>query len=50
MHSLALIWPENSEGSSPGNRWKRNQTIGPIVNRPGRQGIVPPMNIMKDMD
>ncbi|PQE04744.1 Glycoside hydrolase superfamily protein [Rutstroemia sp. NJR-2017a BBW] len=26
------------EGSSPGNRWKWNETIGPVVNRPGRQG------------
>ncbi|KAM3075158.1 hypothetical protein ACMFMG_007389 [Clarireedia jacksonii] len=28
----------NLEGSSPGNRWKWNETIGPVVNRPGRQG------------
>ncbi|KAF7908376.1 uncharacterized protein EAF01_004131 [Botrytis porri] len=28
----------NIEGSSPGNRWKWNETIGPVQNRPGRQG------------
>ncbi|CCD44767.2 glycoside hydrolase family 51 protein [Botrytis cinerea T4] len=28
----------NIEGSSPGNRWKWNETIGPVENRPGRQG------------
>ncbi|KAI9642031.1 hypothetical protein NHQ30_009902 [Ciborinia camelliae] len=28
----------NLEGSSPGNRWKWNETIGPVQNRPGRQG------------
>jgi alpha-N-arabinofuranosidase len=28
----------HSEGSSAGNRWKWNETIGPVVNRPGRQG------------
>ncbi|TGO61169.1 hypothetical protein BCON_0029g00100 [Botryotinia convoluta] len=25
-------------GSSPGNRWKWNETIGPVEKRPGRQG------------
>lgn len=33
-HKLTL----NREGSSPGNRWKWNETIGPVENRPGRQG------------
>ncbi|ESZ98507.1 alpha-L-arabinofuranosidase E [Sclerotinia borealis F-4128] len=28
----------NMEGSSPENRWKWNETIGPVQNRPGRQG------------
>jgi len=28
----------NSEGSSPDNRWKWNETIGPVHMRPGRQG------------
>ncbi|TGO53481.1 hypothetical protein BOTNAR_0294g00120 [Botryotinia narcissicola] len=28
----------NLEGSSPGNRWKWNETIGPVEKRPGRQG------------
>lgn len=27
-----------SEGASAGDRWKWNETIGPVVNRPGRQG------------
>ena len=27
-----------SEGESPGDRWKWNETIGPIQDRPGRQG------------
>ena len=26
------------EGASPGDRWKWNETIGPVENRPGRQG------------
>ncbi|QRW09227.1 alpha-L-arabinofuranosidase [Ceratobasidium sp. AG-Ba] len=28
----------NLEGSSPATRWKWNETIGPLENRPGRQG------------
>ncbi|KAG4033739.1 hypothetical protein MFRU_004g02420 [Monilinia fructicola] len=28
----------NLEGESPGTRWKWNETIGPVHNRPGRQG------------
>ncbi|RAH78090.1 glycoside hydrolase [Aspergillus japonicus CBS 114.51] len=28
----------NLEGASPSNRWKWNETIGAVVNRPGRQG------------
>ncbi|KAE9362634.1 glycoside hydrolase family 51 protein [Stipitochalara longipes BDJ] len=28
----------NLEGASPGDRWKWNETIGPVENRPGRQG------------
>lgn len=26
------------EGASPGDRWKWNETIGPVVDRPGREG------------
>lgn len=32
-------WPE-SEGETPSDRWKWNETIGPLVDRPGREGIV----------
>ena len=28
----------NREGASPADRWKWNETIGPVENRPGRQG------------
>ncbi|CRG87864.1 alpha-L-arabinofuranosidase [Talaromyces islandicus] len=28
----------NLEGSSPSDRWKWNATVGPVENRPGRQG------------
>nr|QEI10540.1 GH51 alpha-L-arabinofuranosidase [Evansstolkia leycettana] len=28
----------NLEGASPADRWKWNATIGPVVDRPGRQG------------
>ncbi|RAL06952.1 glycoside hydrolase, partial [Aspergillus homomorphus CBS 101889] len=28
----------NLEGASPSNRWKWNETIGAVVDRPGRQG------------
>jgi hypothetical protein len=31
-----LTW--NREGASPGDRWKWNETIGPVQDRPGRQG------------
>jgi len=27
------------EGASPMERWKWNETIGPVQNRPGRQGM-----------
>jgi hypothetical protein len=29
------------EGASPADRWKWNETIGPVENRPGRQGMSP---------
>jgi alpha-L-arabinofuranosidase len=29
------------QGASPGDRWKWNETIGPVENRPGRQGKIP---------
>ena len=28
----------NLEGDTPATRWKWNETIGPLENRPGRQG------------
>jgi alpha-N-arabinofuranosidase len=28
----------NLEGQTPGTRWKWNETIGPLVDRPGRMG------------
>ena len=32
----SLTW--NREGTSLQERWKWNETIGPVENRPGRQG------------
>lgn len=29
----------SSEGYSEANRWKWNETIGPLQDRPGRQGL-----------
>lgn len=29
-----------SEGDTPSDRWKWNETIGAVIDRPGRQGIV----------
>lgn len=27
------------EGVSPSDRWKWNETVGPLENRPGREGL-----------
>lgn len=33
-----MLTYHSSEGESPATRWKWNETIGPVENRPGRQG------------
>ncbi|OAX84665.1 hypothetical protein ACJ72_00957 [Emergomyces africanus] len=44
VNAFALIYPWlglliiNSEGMHPHSRWKWNETLGPLENRPGREG------------
>ncbi|KAI5294357.1 hypothetical protein KEM52_004188 [Ascosphaera acerosa] len=40
LHPRFLRFPggNNMEGNTPESRWKWNETIGPVENRPGRQG------------
>lgn len=39
-HILWLIQRLYSEGETPSGRWKWNETIGAVIDRPGREGTV----------
>jgi alpha-N-arabinofuranosidase len=35
---LRVVTNPNREGATPADRWQWNTTIGPVQDRPGRQG------------